>query len=267
MRGLLASNLQRFKLVTFDVTDTLLSFRHRPEFEYAEAVRRLGFPEVSEQRLATEFRAHFQQMNREYPNFGRDGQKQLTWENWWRRLIAQVLQSSGSKLGARDTKLVADHLIDRFETSECWNKAPMANELIDAIRASGQSVGIISNFDPRLKFLVENVGLPKFDFILASYEVGATKPNPQIFDLALRMCPHGRISAGEALHVGNTPTLDYVGALEAGWSAALISNGKRDWEANETVAPEHVFESLADFKQKLEDETICWEVPQKADTE
>lgn len=259
MRGLFAANLKRFKLVTFDVTDTLLTFSKPPAIEYNDAVRRLGFPAINETRLAAEFRTHFKQMNSEFPNFGRDGMCQLTWENWWRRLIVQVLTGSGAQLNGKELRLVADHLIDRYETADCWQKVPSADELITQIRQNGLAVGIISNFDPRLKFIVENVRLPRFDFILASYEVGAAKPDPKIFDLALKMAPNGNVSAEEALHVGNTPALDYLGAKEAGWSSALIANGKRDWETNCEVRAEHVFDSLADFGRNLDDETIDWD--------
>lgn len=267
MRGLLAANLRRFKLITFDVTDTLLSFSKPPAVEYNEAVRRLGFPAVCEVRLAAEFRTHFKQMASEFPNFGRGsaGQQphhlQLTWENWWRCLIVRVLTGSGAQLSQIEMRTVADHLIDRYETADCWQKMPSADKLIDEIRQTGLSVGIISNFDPRLKFIVENVRLPRFDFILASYEVGAAKPDPRIFDLALTMSPGGgALAAGEALHVGNTPNLDYLGAKEAGWSSALITNGNRDWQTLDgQVRAAHVFETLTDFCQKLDSTKIDWD--------
>lgn len=259
MRGLFAANLRRFKLVTFDVTDTLLSFRKPPAVEYNDAVRRLGFPAICEAKLSAQFRMHFKQMNAEFPNFGRGGSTQLSWENWWRRLIVHVLTGSGSTISNKDMRLVADHLIDRFETAECWDKEPSADELIGKIREHGLAVGIISNHDPRLKFIIENNKLPRFDFILASYEVGAAKPDPRIFDLALTMTEKGTVLAEEALHIGNTPALDYVGAIEAGWSSALIAKGSHDWEAGGQVMAAHVFDSLAHFQEKLDDETIDWD--------
>lgn len=261
MRGLFAANLRRFKLVTFDVTDTILTFRKSPAVEYADAVRRLGFPAVSETKLAAHFSTQFKQLNSEFPNFGRgNGRNQLTWENWWRRLIINILTKSEAQLTQLQMRKVADHLIDRYESADCYDKVPAANELIDEMRRLGLTIGIISNFDPRLKFTVEHVGLPRFDFILASYEVGAAKPSAQIFDLALKMTP-GSVSAEEALHVGNTPALDYLGAREAGWSSALIANknGSNEWRLSGKVSESHVFDSLADFYEKLDNETIDWD--------
>lgn len=258
MSGVFAANLRRFKLVTFDVTDTLLTFSRPPAVEYNDAVRRLGFPAVCETRLAAEFGKHFKQMNADFPNFGRDGPSQLTWVNWWRRLIVQVLTGSGAQISSKELRIVADHLIDRYETADCWQKVPKADELVEKIRENGIAVGIISNFDPRLKFIVENVQLPRFDFILASYEVGAAKPDPKIFDLALKMSPNGMVLSEEALHVGNTPALDYLGAKEAGWSSALIANGGHDWQTGGRVKTAHVFDTLADFTQRLDKSTIDW---------
>lgn len=259
--GHFVANLRRFRLVTFDVTDTLLTFRQSPEVEYAEAIRRLGFPcsAACETRMSTQFRTHYKQLDAAAPNFGRGAHPQMTWVNWWRRLIEQVLKASDVHLSAGQMRSVADHLIDRYETADCWQTVPAANELITAVRDAGLCVGIISNHDPRLKFVVDNVRLPPFDFILASYEVGATKPSPLIFDLALKMCPRGAVLPHEALHVGNTPALDYVGARESGWCGALIANGKHDWQTGGQVKGAHVFESLAAFSQKLNDGIVDWD--------
>lgn len=274
----LSHNLRRFKLITFDVTDTLLSFRRPPEVEYARAVQQLGYGEANAAQMSAAFGHQFRSMSALAPNFGRDGRPQMTWETWWRRLIAGVLRAARADLDERAVRRIADHLIDLYETAECWQPTDGAVELLQALRwkedgDSGlpPSLGVISNFDPRLKWLLENVDLPPVDFVLASYEVGALKPSAQIFDLALKMAEGFRtkrwgakeLRPEEALHVGNTPLLDYVGAREAGWSSVLIANDlgpEAKWRKVEGVKEAHVFRSLAELQQRLErPEAVEWD--------
>lgn len=276
-----AHHLRRFKLITFDVTDTLLAFRRPPELEYAAAVERLGYGAACAQTMRPQFRREFRRMSSKWPNFGRDARDdgQLTWENWWRRLIAGVLLAARPDLDASACRRIADHLIDRYETEACWQRTPGVDALLGAVRlvpaAQRPALGVISNFDPRLKWLLENVGLREaFDFVIASYEVGAEKPDARIFDVALALAPSrvGAVSAEEALHVGNTPQLDYVGARAAGWSSVLITNRTSEagveeekeaaaqrWRT-EGVAERHVFGTLAEFRERLErEEEMKWD--------
>lgn len=254
----LGKNLKQFKLITFDVTDTLLRFKNSPGYEYARAARNIGYPTVDVDKANQTFRTHFKSMIQSYPNFGRD--HSISWENWWRTLVAKTMQSIDAKIPASDVRIIGDTLIDRYETSECWLKDPSADQLIDAIKSAGTSVGIISNFDPRLKYLVANMELPAFDFILASYEVGASKPDPKIFDLAVRMCPQAIVDCKQALHIGNTATLDYLAAREADWHSVLITNGSDEWQAQHgnEICADHVYCSLTDFLYKLENSEIKW---------
>lgn len=256
MANKFVKNLQKFKLVTFDVTDTLLKFRRHPGIEYANVATTLGYRNIQADKIAAQFSSNFKQMTNDYPNFGRN---KISWDEWWRMLIFNIFNSAGTKISVKDSYRIADELIDKYETDECWEIHDKAVELIERMKENGKNVGIVSNFDPRLKFLVQNLKLPDFDFVLGSYEVGAAKPDPRIFDLALKLM-NFNVEADEALHIGNTPTLDYIAAKESGWTSALITNGKDDWlEHKEKINGNRVFHSLGDFLAKLESEDIDWD--------
>lgn len=252
----LAKNLQKFKLITFDLSDTLLKFKRPPGIIYAETATALGLPSIDPQKLAAQFSSNFKQMNSDHPNFGRNV---MGWETWWEKLIFNIFKSAGTTLNADDLYRLTNELIDKYETDECYELQDGAVELIEKIQKVNKTVGIISNFDPRLKFLVENMKLPEFDFVIGSYEVGAAKPDPLIFDLALKLCSYKAFS-DDSLHIGNTPTLDYIAAKEADWTGALITNGSSDWMAHkEKINENHVFQSLQDFLSKLETDDIQWD--------
>jgi putative hydrolase of the HAD superfamily len=93
------------------------------------------------------------------------------------------------------------------------------------LRRFGIKLGIISNWDERLRPLLERLNLSHyFDAILISREIGCIKPGPRIFEHAiesLRLSPHA------ILHVGDSPAEDLVGAEGAGMCGLLLERDNR----------------------------------------
>jgi len=81
-------------------------------------------------------------------------------------------------------------------------------------------LGIISNWDSRLRSLLEALDLAReFDSITVSFEAGAEKPSRAIFEHALASLGVG---PSEAFHVGDDPVSDLEGPHGAGMRAALL---------------------------------------------
>ena len=71
--------------------------------------------------------------------------------------------------------------------------------------------------------LCRDLGMaPYLDFCLTSEEVGVEKPDPAIFVAAL---DRAGVKPGEAVHVGDQPRSDLVGARGAGLHAVLLDRG------------------------------------------
>uniref|UniRef100_A0A336KJ30 CSON009387 protein n=1 Tax=Culicoides sonorensis TaxID=179676 RepID=A0A336KJ30_CULSO len=226
MSSMLAHNLSRFKLVTFDVTNTLLKFSKAPGVQYTETANSHGITSIEPKTVSIAFRKNFKILAKEYPNFGYNSQ--INWHEWWRLLVIQTLNdASSSKLDQKTVNKVAYTLIEQYQTPLCWEKYHKADELLRKVKETGKCVGIISNFDSRLKTLLNNMKFNQIDFILPSYEIGVMKPNTKIFEKALKESGI-LISPSEALHIGNEIELDCKGALDAGWSGILIRNCERD---------------------------------------
>lgn len=255
---LVARNLARFKLVTFDVTDTLLKFSRPPEIQYALAARQNGCTIVDERALARGFRTHFKRMTHEHPNFGKGSNQDWRW--WWRSLVIDIFRESHPHIDEARVSRVADQLIEDYGTQDCWTKIDKADEIIEMIRAHGKRVGIISNFDPRLRDIIETMCLPRMDFVLTSYEAGVQKPSSRIFKLALSQCGTP-VRSREALHIGNTPKLDYIGAKQAGWASVLVNAGLetgKEVSLDLNINPKHVFKNFKDFIHVLKTAELNW---------
>jgi putative hydrolase of the HAD superfamily len=102
-----------------------------------------------------------------------------------------------------------------FAEPGVWDLYPEVIEVLDALHARFQ-LGVISNFDGRLRMILEHLSLSKyFAHLFLSSELGADKPDPEIYRRALRL---SNVRPDETLHVGDDPERDWAGATGAGLS-------------------------------------------------
>jgi putative hydrolase of the HAD superfamily len=75
-------------------------------------------------------------------------------------------------------------------------------------------LAVISNFDGRLRFILQHLGISNYlSHIFISSELGADKPDPEIFRRAIAIM---HLNADEVLHVGDDPERDWKAAAAAG---------------------------------------------------
>lgn len=228
--------MNSIKLVTFDATNTILRFKMPPWQYYSVVARHYGY-KVSEEILKDRMNDSFKLLNTKHPNFGRDD---LNWEKWWRKLVELTFKDqlpSNAKIDEIATKL-----INEFRTPKCWIIADGSCQLLQFLRTKDAAVGVISNFDPRLKDILKNLDLiNSFDFILTSYDIGFSKPDQRIFSSAIKAC--GKlVEPSQCLHIGDDVEKDYRAAKAAGWHALLI--GPLQTGCEMPPAKEHVFSSI-----------------------
>ena len=88
------------------------------------------------------------------------------------------------------------------------------------IREKALSIGILTNIESGMEPMCKELGLePYIDFIVTSGEAGADKPQPQIFNYAIKKAG---INASEAIHVGDQYKIDIAGAKGVGISPILL---------------------------------------------
>lgn len=218
-------NWKPFKLITFDVTGTLLKYRSSPAIEYSSILKKYNI-EIQLSTLEYLINENWIFMTRKHPNFGLN--TGLGWKNYWRTFAQNVFSrafeieniSGNPSLGS-----IVDELMMTYSTGETFKMQKGTIELLEHLKKECIPLGIISNYDPRIKSMISNIGLSHyFDFILSSYEVGCEKPDIKIFREAES---HVKSSNRELfLHVGDSYLLDFKGAINAGWSACLVHSNK-----------------------------------------
>lgn len=108
---------------------------------------------------------------------------------------------------------------------------------LDALRASGYVVGIVSNVPSGGAELSDQLGLSgSIDFVVTSSEVGYEKPDPRIFAEALRRANDTQPNA--AVMVGDQLESDINGAIGAGIQPVLLDrdNNHPDFDDHPRIA-------------------------------
>jgi len=135
---------------------------------------------------------------------------------WWRSVVRRVFAG----IRFPDFDAYFDDLFAFFADGATWRADPDSVPLLDELRRRGLRILIISNFDTRVRGILDALGLAPFvDRVTLSSEAGAAKPDPTIFRVALDA---ENVDPAEVLHVGDTVREDWAGARAAAIEVVLI---------------------------------------------
>jgi putative hydrolase of the HAD superfamily len=142
------------------------------------------------------------------------------WTYLYRRLLGE--------LGIEDESLVST-LYETFSHTSSYKLFDDALAALDEIAGAGYRLGLISNFERWLEeILIEEEVGHLFDVTVISGVEGVEKPDPRIYETALR---RAAVAPAAAVHVGDSPVLDVEPARAAGMTAVLLDRVGRYPEA------------------------------------
>lgn len=148
---------------------------------------------------------------------------------WWKELVRKIFERTGSFERFED---YFTELFDHFARTESWALFDDTIATLEILKKRRFTLALISNFDSRVLGIIEGLGIaPYFDTILISSRAGYAKPAPEIFRLALE---EHEIAPHQAIHVGDSPETDVLGALRAGVQPILLDRTGRP-DAGETI--------------------------------
>ncbi|MEY2521197.1 MAG: putative hydrolase of the superfamily [Verrucomicrobiota bacterium] len=134
-------------------------------------------------------------------------------KDWWRELVNRVLIDVAPSLNELDRDNFFEIAYEHFAEAGVWELYPEVIDVLENLRPHFQ-LGVVSNFDGRLRLVLEQLGVSKFfSHIFISSEIGADKPDPEIFRRALRIV---NLQPNLVLHVGDDPKRDWETARSAG---------------------------------------------------
>jgi HAD superfamily hydrolase (TIGR01509 family) len=135
-----------------------------------------------------------------------------------RDLSVQAHRAAYAGLAATVDADLADALYERLLIADGWQLYADTIPTLQALRARGVPVAVVSNIGFDLRDLAAQLGLADLvDEFVLSYEVGRCKPDPAIF---WKACAALRTDPEHTLMVGDTPS--DAGAAAAGCSVLVL---------------------------------------------
>lgn len=197
------------RAVTFDVGGTLIEPWPSVGHVYAAVAARHGVTGLSPEALTRRFGAAWQARK----DFA------YTRAEW-----ADLVDHTFAGLCERPpSESFFDDLYQRFDQPDAWKMCEDVIPTLDALAHRGLKLGVISNWDDRLRPLLGRLGLlSRFETVVISCEVGWRKPAAEIFHRAARALALG---PGCLLHVGDSFVADVQGARRAGLRALHLRRG------------------------------------------
>lgn len=204
-------------MVLLDVGDTLI--RADPSWRdvYATVFAGHGI-DVTAARFESAFREAWKEWEHEGPF-------EASEEASFQRLMA-LDRLVFDRLGYPDLPESFFREVDRaFRRRSAFFIFPDVIPALVAMRSAGLRLAVVSNWGWAAPELLQTLELAQhFEVLSISARVGYQKPSALIFEHALRLLG---VAPNDAVHVGDDPTADVVGARRAGIEPILISRHGR----------------------------------------
>ncbi|HEU0040627.1 MAG TPA: HAD-IA family hydrolase [Verrucomicrobiae bacterium] len=209
--------LTGIQAVTFDVGGTLIEPWPSVGHVYAEVAASHGAANLSHEELQRRF----------VTAFHRRAHSINSAEEW-----AEIVDETFAGLVAEPpSKTFFPDLYERFAQAAAWRIYPDVEPTLAALAGRGLKLGVISNWDGRLRPLLITLGLARsFETMVVSCEVSQSKPAPAIFKKAAEQL---HAPPDTILHVGDSFEMDVAGARTAGFKALQIERNAKPLHAGQ----------------------------------
>lgn len=233
------------KIIFLDAAGTLFDVRGSVGDVYAQLANSFGVT-VNSQELNTAFFQSFASASpMAFPGIEAAKIPQLEL-NWWQAVSAKAFQIAGVFNQFSDFPKFFAELYAHFATAEPWFVYPDVLPALNRWQQQGIELAVISNFDSRLYAVLKALNLAEyFTSVTISTEVGATKPDAQIFTAALQK--HNCIYEN-VLHIGDSFKADYCGAKAAGLNAIWLNRQQEDVELGKWALTEMKLEQFSSLE-------------------
>lgn len=220
--------MSQIRLITFDATNTLFKVCGGVGKVYAETAVKYGI-KTNPQEVDKNFRKAFQRNNIKFPNFGQ--LVGMSSQQWWDRVVRS---SFNGEVDSGILGNISSELYVNFSKKSHWELFPDVLPVLEHFKNKDVKLGVISNFDERLKKIMTELTIGKyFAFILPSRQTQWYKPSPEIFHQAIAMVT--KYSPANTIHIGDNLELDYNAARNAGMDALLLQRQSSDTKMEELL--------------------------------
>ena len=197
------------KGILFDAAGTLFHLTQTVGEHYAFVAREVGL-QLDAGALDRAFHLAWEQMPLRH---GTGVPREDDDKGWWRELVNDVFEQVAPQTDELDRDNFFEVAYEHFAEADVWQLFPETYDVL-ADLSSRYRLAVISNFDGRLRVILEHLGISRYftQFFISS-EMGYDKPDPQIFRRAAELMGQ---QPGELLHVGDDSKRDWQAGRAAG---------------------------------------------------
>ena len=207
------------KAIFFDAVGTLFYLTKTVGDHYAFVGEEVGLS-LNAKKLDAAFHSAWKQMP---PREAINGPRENDDKDWWRELTNFVLEEAAPTIDELDRDNFFEVAYEHFAEAGVWELHPEVVDVLEELQPRFE-LAIVSNFDGRLRVILERLGISKyFRHVFVSSEIGADKPDPEIFRRALKFL---ELSANQVLYIGDDPERDWRAATAAGLSIFQLDREK-----------------------------------------
>ena len=201
------------RAIFFDVSGTLIEPREDVGTTYSRFAARHGLHRSSQELNRLFRKALLNHPEVSFPELSTEERIQAELKRW-RLILEQSFDFPEKTTPIRDFDGFFDQIFAFYASRVAWRTIPESLAGLQAARRAGLLTGIISNFDHRLRPLLEEMKISELiDIVVHPYSCGFSKPDPPIFHSALRALG---VDARESVFVGNDPVRDLIPARSLG---------------------------------------------------
>jgi putative hydrolase of the HAD superfamily len=232
-----------FKVIIFDIDNTLIYRSPRPVETLLAFAQEKGlaiYPDAAKRGERRNFAY--------YADGQADEERALFGSAFFRRnYVAALLRAM---CATSDVTPWLDEAVSCLERTRCVVRCPdPVRQVVRRLYEAGYHLVALSNRDGDLRPLLTTHGLcAYFTFTLSGGQAGVFKPDPEIFNIALRTLG---VAPAATLAIGDSYDADIVGAQKAGITAVLLD-------------PTDIFPEAGCRRIRSLDELMTWLVPSES---
>jgi putative hydrolase of the HAD superfamily len=216
---------QAIRTIFFDVGFTLL-YPYPSDLDICQDVcASLGLhihPDIMRDRLVEMEDFYLRHMRANRQVWASDSTIYEFWTTYYMNMLRPLIEEQD------ETRLrqLAERVNREYDLHTRWQLYPDVLPILQALRASKRyTIGAISDWGIALGPILQRLQLNTyFDCLLISAVTGHAKPSPSLYETALERAD---AVADYALHIGDSYTLDVLGARSVGITPVLLDRKER----------------------------------------
>lgn len=204
---------RRIQAVAFDAVGTLIHLREPVGVTYARFAREHGV-ELPTDRIAEAFGRVLAGAGPNVHPGVPMAQAVMLERDWWRQVVRGTFRAADGMARFDDFDGFFELLWNHYSDAAAWQLDKQAEPTLAVLRDQELSLAIISNFDQRLRSLLQQLGIHElFRTVTLPADAGAAKPDRAIFDVCLKRLG---LAGHRAAYVGDRAREDIAGSRDAG---------------------------------------------------